>query len=65
MQAALRSKEVQSTLLEQLIQSPKLPLYLKQLQEILVKEQQKREEFYQAIAETDKVEFINGEIWIF
>jgi len=49
-------------LFEQLIQSPKLPLYLKQFQEILDKEQQKREEFYQAITEADKAEFINGEV---
>ena len=50
------------TLVEQLIQSPKLPLYLKQLQGILDKEQQKREEFYQMITESDKAEFINGEM---
>ncbi|MBM3242501.1 Uma2 family endonuclease [Candidatus Poribacteria bacterium] len=50
------------TIVEQLIQSPKLPLYLKQFQEILSKEQQKREEFYQTITEEDKVEFINGEV---
>jgi len=62
MQTGLRSKEVRSTVLEQLIQSPKLPLYLKQLQEILAKEQQKREEFYQTITESDKAEFINGEV---
>ncbi|HIE26558.1 TPA: Uma2 family endonuclease [Candidatus Poribacteria bacterium] len=62
MQTVLRSEKVRSTLLEQLIQSPKLPLYLKQLQEFLDKEQQKREEFYQMIAESDKAEFINGEV---
>ena len=37
-------------------------MYLKQFQEILDKEQQKREEFYQTMTETDKVEFINGEV---
>lgn len=62
MQTVLQSKKVRSTLLEQLIQSPKLPLYLKQLQETFAKEQQKREEFYQTITEADKVEFINGEV---
>ena len=62
MQTVLRSKEVRSTVLEQLIQSPKFPLYLKQLQETFAKEQQKREEFYQKITEADKVEFINGEV---
>jgi Uma2 family endonuclease len=50
------------TLVEQFIQSPKFPLYLKQFQEILDKEQQKREEFYQTITESDKAEFINGEV---
>jgi Uma2 family endonuclease len=50
------------TLVEQLIQSPKFPLYLKQFQEIFAREQQKREEFYQAITEADKAEFINGEV---
>lgn len=50
------------TIVEQLIQSPKLPLYLKQCQEILAKEQQKREEFYHMVTEGDKAEFINGEV---
>ena len=50
------------TLVEQLIQSPKLPSYLKQFQEILAREQQKREAFYQTITEADKAEFINGEV---
>ena len=52
----------EQTLVEQLIQSPKFPLHLKQLQEIFYREQQKREEFYQTITETDKAEFINGEV---
>jgi len=50
------------TIIEQLLSSPKLPLYLEQFQEVLTKEAQKRKEFYQTMTESDKVEFINGEI---
>ena len=45
-----------------IIPTPKFPLYLEQLQEILTKEQQKRLEFYDTITEQDKAEFINGEV---
>jgi Uma2 family endonuclease len=49
-------------LLEQLIQSPKLGLYARQIERILAEEQQKRHDFYNRITEEEKVEFINGEI---
>ena len=49
-------------LLEQLIHSPQLGLYFRQIQDILLKEQRKREQFYNTITEDDKAEFINGEI---
>jgi len=55
-------KTITETSIQQLIRSPKLPLYLRQLQDILAKEQQKRTEFYDTITEQDKVEFINGEV---
>lgn len=48
--------------LESLVRSPQLSLYVKRLQEILVSEQQRREEFYRTIKEDDKVEFINGQV---
>lgn len=47
---------------DQLIASPKLPLYLQQLQQVVEQEQQKRQDFYQMVQEDDKAEFINGEI---
>jgi len=53
---------IAETTLQELIRSPKFPLVLKQLQEILTEEQQKRIEFYDTITEQDKVEFINGEV---
>ena len=55
-------KTITETTIQQLIRSPKLPLYLQQLQDILTEEQQKRIEFYDTITEQDKVEFINGEV---
>jgi Uma2 family endonuclease len=49
-------------LLEQLVHSPKLGLYLQKIHDILSDEQRKREEFYRTMTEGQKVEFINGEI---
>lgn len=48
--------------LSQLIASPKLPLYLQQLQKIVAQEQHDRQAFYERIQEDDKAEFINGEM---
>ena len=50
------------TLLEPLIHSPKLPLYLRELKAIYQAEDRKRQEFYDTISEQQKAEFINGEI---
>jgi Uma2 family endonuclease len=50
------------TIIENLINSPKLGIYLKQINDILSKEQLKRQDFYSKIKEDDKVEFINGEM---
>ena len=49
-------------LLQQLIQSPRLPLYARQIDDILNQETEARQAFYRQIKEGDKVEFINGEI---
>lgn len=48
-------------LLQQLIQSPRLPLYARQLDDILDQETRNRQAFYQQVKEGDKAEFINGE----
>ena len=46
----------------QLLNSPKLRLYLDELQEIPAREQQTREAFYHRLTEQEKAEFINGEV---
>ncbi|MBC8109629.1 MAG: Uma2 family endonuclease [Verrucomicrobia bacterium] len=51
------------TLVEKMIQSPKLPNYLAEIQDFWAKEQQKRKQFYEQIEENKKMEFINGEIY--
>ncbi len=51
-------------LLEPLVHSPKLPLFLHELEKIFQAEERKRQEFYNTISEQQKVEFINGEIII-
>ena len=48
--------------LEPLIHSPKLYLYLQQLESIFEEEEKKRQRFYADIHEDLKAEFINGEI---
>jgi Uma2 family endonuclease len=48
--------------LEPLVQSPKLVLYMQQIQAILNDEVRRREEFYENVREDEKAEFINGEI---
>jgi Uma2 family endonuclease len=51
-----------SALREQLLHSPKLGLYLQEIQSVLLEERKKREEFYKTMTEQEKVEFINGQI---
>jgi Uma2 family endonuclease len=50
------------SVLEPLIRSPKLPAYIRQLENALAEEQRKRQRFYETVKEGDKVEFINGEV---
>lgn len=50
------------TVLNPIITSPKLPLYFRQLEQMLAHEQQERQSFYNQINEDDKAEFINGEM---
>ena len=51
-----------ATAVQQLIRSPRLPVYAQQFQSLLQAEREKRERFYKEMSEQQKVEFINGEI---
>lgn len=50
------------TLLEQVLESPKMGLYFQEIQHIFEEERQKRQHFYDTIIDHDKAEFINGEV---
>jgi len=50
------------TLLKQIIRSPKLPFYLKELQKFYEEEQKRRKQFYDEVTEDQKAEFIMGEV---
>lgn len=49
-------------IIQQLVQSPRLPQVTRQFQAILEAEQAKRQRFYDEMSETQKIEFINGEV---
>ncbi len=51
-----------SMTIQQLIHSPRLPMYVQTFQALLREEQKKRERFYAEMSEEQKVEFINGEV---
>ncbi len=50
------------SVLENIVKSPKLRIYSQEIDNILIKEQKRRKEFYETMKEGEKVEFINGEI---
>lgn len=50
------------TLLEQLLSSPRLPVFARKIEEILTDEAAQREAFYNQITEGDKAEYINGKV---
>ena len=50
------------SVLENIVNSPKLRIYSKEIDNILNKEQKRRKEFYETMKEGEKVEFINGEV---
>jgi Uma2 family endonuclease len=52
------------TLVDQIIQSPRLPQYLEEIQAFWRKEADKRKQFYMKVVEDHKMEFINGEIYL-
>jgi Uma2 family endonuclease len=48
--------------LEQILDSPKLALYLRQIEGVLEREKASRQQFYQDLRDDIKAEFINGEV---
>ncbi len=50
------------SVLENIVKSPKLRIYSKEIDNILIEEQKRRKEFYETMKEGEKIEFINGEI---
>ncbi|MEM6842940.1 MAG: hypothetical protein AAF632_11995 [Bacteroidota bacterium] len=51
------------TLVEQILAEPQANLLMQQVQAVLAEEQQRRERFHEAMDE-QKVEFINGAIFV-
>lgn len=51
-------------ILEQLIDSPRLSLFQYEIQQVLDAEQVRREHFIETMSESEKVEFINGEVFV-
>ncbi len=49
-------------ILEKLIESPRLSLFNRQIQQVLDAEQVRRAHFIETMTEGEKVEFINGEV---
>jgi Uma2 family endonuclease len=49
-------------LMEELKQKPNLKLLVNELTQLLQEEEQRRQEFYNSISESDKAEFINGKV---
>ncbi|MBU2610931.1 MAG: Uma2 family endonuclease [Chloroflexi bacterium] len=50
------------SILTPLLRSPQLPVYYRQLGQLLSLEQKKRKQFYDSLTEDQKAEFINGEV---
>lgn len=51
-----------SSVLQELKESPRLPAYVRELEDLLASEAERREQFYKEIRDDQKAEFINGEI---
>ncbi|MEL6863402.1 MAG: Uma2 family endonuclease [Bacteroidota bacterium] len=59
------TKQLPKELIASVLRSPEAPTILKELQEVLEKEQERRRAFYNTIpTEENKTEFINGEVII-
>jgi Uma2 family endonuclease len=48
--------------LEKLLESPKLALYLRQIEDVLEREKAARQKFHHDLRDDQKAEFINGEV---
>ncbi len=48
--------------LRDILESPKLPDYVNELQQYLLQEEAKRNAFYENVRDDEKAEFINGEV---
>ena len=53
-----------NVILKALVASPALPRHVATLERLLADERARRERFYEEMTEDDKVEFINGEIFM-
>jgi Uma2 family endonuclease len=51
-----------SALVDEALNSPRLPIYVEQLERALADERQRRERFYEEVTEESKAEFINGQV---
>jgi Uma2 family endonuclease len=51
-----------TAMVEQLLQSPRLPAFVEELQRVLADERVRRERFYDDMNEDTKAEFINGQV---
>lgn len=52
------------TLVEQILAEPQANLLMQQVQAVLAEEQRRRERFYDEMTEQQKVEFINGQVFV-
>ena len=50
------------SILKDILESPKLPDYVNELQQYLLQEEAKRNAFYENVSDDEKAEFINGEV---
>ena len=50
------------TIIDQIVQSPRMPQYVRRLVDILEAERAKRQEFYEWLPDDKKAEFINGSV---
>ena len=54
--------QTKDPLVQQMLNSPRLPHYVQELTSFLAKEKEQRQAFYSKITASDKAEYINGEI---
>jgi Uma2 family endonuclease len=52
------------TIIDQIVASPRMPVYVRELNEILAAERAERERFYEWLPDDKKAEFINGKVFV-